>query len=242
MHEKLKKEAFLFCGLRKTNYICNSVLQCKNGKAAQKKAVNIDNKNCFMMKKFFLNKAFVALLAMTMCVTFASCGDDDDDEVVVDPSTGGGNNGGDNNGGTGTDEVTNPTAKVTYTIELDSVYYEYFNVTASYVSDGDSTVLTKEITKNQTIEVEASWKSDLGARISVKLEPKYSEIDSTLTSLVMNSVIKAEITLYDSNNKEVANGGEPREEKLKYYDDYADIVKYLTKEHTLTVWATPQNL
>jgi hypothetical protein len=58
----------------------------------------------------------------------------------------------------------------------------------------------------------------------------------------MNSVIKAEITLYDSNNKEVANGGEPREEKLKYYDDYADIVKYLTKEHTLTVWATPQNL
>jgi hypothetical protein len=183
------------------------------------------------MKKNILYKAFMALLAMTMCVSFAACGDDDDDDETISPE------GTDSN----QEESSVLTAKVTYSVELDDIYYGYFNVTVSYVSGADSTVVTEVVTENKTISFDVPWKADLAARLVATFEPKFDNpvIDPQLATIDLNGTLGATISLYDSKNQPVGDEGDMVTKITNHYtnQDTADLLKYLSKSHTYSVSA-----
>jgi hypothetical protein len=140
------------------------------------------------MKKNMIWKAFVAVLAMMMCVSFTSCSDDDDDEPADD----------------------NAVAKVEvgYKAELGQGWYDYFDLTATYTAV-DGTEVTATLTSNfeyQKYEAEAEAAKTAALKIVATPKATLPTIDES-AEYDFGTNITVWIYTYNKSGKELDFGG-----------------------------------
>jgi hypothetical protein len=167
------------------------------------------------MKRNILWKAFVAVLAMMMCVSFTACGGDDDDDDPVDP---------------------NAVAKVEvgYTVTLSQAWYDYFDITVTYTGvDGSEN--TQTITENFTYKksIEVGKALDVAA-IQVVANPKssYPAINDN-DKYELKDQVTVQFYGYNASGSAVSYGNNQNSSTTMEFE--ADGLKnYLTGSHKIS--------
>jgi hypothetical protein len=141
------------------------------------------------MKKNILWKAFVAVLAMMMCVNLTACGDDDDDDDPVDEN--------------GVAKV-----EVGYQVGLGQGWYDYFDMTATYTAIDGSEVTKTFSSDFEYKEAAAVAQATDKESLKIVATPK-----STLPAIDESAEYDFGVTIYtwigtyDKNGSELDLGG-----------------------------------
>jgi hypothetical protein len=169
------------------------------------------------MKKNILFRALVAVLAMTMCVSLAGCGDDDDDDVPSDPNQ-------------------PATVVVSYKVTLGEDWYTFFDLTATY-TQADGQEKSEVITKDWEYTNQAAYAN--GARtatITIEGTPKAGTTYDESTVYQFTKSVSASIGAYSSSNTSV--GGDSDGDSSSTAISGTKMSEYLTSRKVASASAT----
>ncbi len=180
------------------------------------------------MKRFQFWNLIVALLAMTMTVSLASCGDDDENEVVT----------GSNSSTTAVDSV-----KTYCKIQLADAYYQFFDITVTYTNASGELISDVALTKDTTITTVCNGTGNYStyATCVIKATPKAEQPELEAETIYdMSRTIALYHYTYTGGSKtasSLSGSSSPSTQSAKG----ANLVNYIASEKTLYDGDTRKN-